>query len=396
MRPLTLALAALLLVPATAAAQWRPPLPEPRSTTPAGPATLYSDWIGSNTLEGLWPQVLTAFKVTVGPGGRAGRVRFRVLEGPEPGREIAEGEPVTLPAAPGVYTFPAPHVPWDYRNGVLGLDQETGGHAIVSSYGCCAADQVLDVYRPRLRDGAWPDRSQAQTQPEKLLTIEGVAQRDLDQDRLGDITEDRTDLRTAAKVERIGGGRLAVTVTVRNAGRLTAHTPRLTVRLSPAVGRLRWAQPCRDIGLYELAGWPSQSEDCGLTPLAPGHARTLRFVAPDPGRLQVAARVSSEGADLAPADNGVSAFNAGPAPPLALEVVPNPGPTLVAKLRSARAGTVFVTLGAGGRTWLARAVRFDRPGERVLRLRVPPSHDGDATLTARSPAGAAVAAVRVQ
>src|ERR1700754_862658 len=124
-----LALAVMLLVVAVLAAahaQWRPPLPAPTSRTPAGPATLSSDWIGSNTLEGFGPRVLVGIEVTVGAGGRAGLVRFRVQE--RPGATVHEGGWVELPARPGTYTFPAPPVPWDYRDGVLGLEQKTGSH----------------------------------------------------------------------------------------------------------------------------------------------------------------------------------------------------------------------------------------------------------------------------
>jgi hypothetical protein len=54
----------------------------PTSRTPAGTATLSSDWTGSNTLEGLPPGVLVGVRVTVGKGSRAGEVRFRAQEKP--------------------------------------------------------------------------------------------------------------------------------------------------------------------------------------------------------------------------------------------------------------------------------------------------------------------------
>jgi hypothetical protein len=142
-----LAFAAMLLVvaavTAVADAQWRPPLPAPTSRTPAGPATLSSDWTGSNTLEGLPPGVLVGMRVTVGKGSRAGEVRFRAQE--KPNAPVHTGGWVELPAAAGTYTFRAPRVPWDHRDGVLGIDQQTGGHAIVASYPCCPREQHMTL-----------------------------------------------------------------------------------------------------------------------------------------------------------------------------------------------------------------------------------------------------------
>ena len=137
-RRLALATVMAAAMPATAFAQGfgGAPLPPPQTATPEGPATLVSDWTGANTLEGFAPRVLMGVRVTVGRGGRAGRVRFRAQE--KPRSPVHEGAQVTLPAEPGAYTFPipGPRVPWDYRDGVLGLTQETGGHAIVGAWDC--------------------------------------------------------------------------------------------------------------------------------------------------------------------------------------------------------------------------------------------------------------------
>ena len=78
------------------------------------------------------------------------------------------GEPVTLPAEPGTYTFSAPHVFADYRNVTYGIEQETGGHAITAQTRCSPEDgdgdicasQSVDVYRPPL-GAAIPDRRTA-------------------------------------------------------------------------------------------------------------------------------------------------------------------------------------------------------------------------------------------
>ena len=64
------ALAFAALVPLALASQ------APGTLTPDGPATIFDDWHGAHTLEGLHADLLTAFRVTVQPGGRAGTVRF--------------------------------------------------------------------------------------------------------------------------------------------------------------------------------------------------------------------------------------------------------------------------------------------------------------------------------
>src|SRR5262245_46351288 len=84
--------------------------------TPPGRATLWSVWTGAHTLEGPHAEVLTAVQITVGRGGKAGRVRLRVIPGVEDERQrsVRVGPWFTLPATPGKYTFRVPRVPWDY------------------------------------------------------------------------------------------------------------------------------------------------------------------------------------------------------------------------------------------------------------------------------------------
>src|SRR3954465_5014928 len=103
----------------------------PDTLTPEGPATLYSDWHGAVTLEGPHPALLTGVRVVVGPGGRAGTVRSLVRVSPAVGeqgpRGVYVGQPVTLPAEPGTYTFSAPHVFADSRDLNHGIAPETRG-----------------------------------------------------------------------------------------------------------------------------------------------------------------------------------------------------------------------------------------------------------------------------
>ena len=104
--------------------------------------------------------------------------------------------------------------------------------------------------------------------------------------------------------------------------------------------------------------------------------------------MQIAARATSEGADLTPADNGVSAFSSGPEPELALHAAPSAETLTVS---ATRPGTVFVTLTTPGRTWCARALPFARPGKMTLPV---PMLDGIVTASALSTSSSAE--VRIQ
>ena len=392
MRGTRLALVILLAAtaPAVAVAQG------PDTLTPDGPATLYSDWHGGQTDEGLPPAVLTAFTVTVAPGGRAGTVRLRVHD-----REgiVREAAPVTLPAEPGTYTFPAPHIPYDYRDVTLGLDQETGGHAIAAQIACngdgadfCNA-QSVDVYRPVLGAGVMPDRRLAEVLRGRKLTIDAVSEPDNDGDLAGDETEDRTNLRSTMAVERIGGRRLRATITVVNAGPRTADRPRLTIGSFPQVGLARWEQRCRAATSFARPDDDDDRQICGLEPLAVGETRAVSFLLPDPGRIELYGSAKAEGPDLAGGDESVNVERRGARPPVALEVdaTPSIARGLHLRVRSARAGLVRLRLATPGRTWADRVVRFKRGGVRRVTLPLTRSQrdrllprTGDATLTARS------------
>jgi hypothetical protein len=229
------------------------------------------------------PRVTVAWKVTVSAGGRAGIVR-PVFGG-------VMGDPVTLPAEPGTYTFPmAPHV---RTGGWVGLFQTTGGHAIIDRTGCHFEAQEWDDAVCRLRrieevnilnvGDIVPDIPGAQ------LRIEPVSEPDADQDLLGDLTEDRANLRVTAAPAREPDGRLRIVVTVSNIGHEGADLPVLQVAGVPAG---RWEGDCS--GTFPA---------CGLPPLAPGASRTLtlRSDAPDLERATVS--VAAEGPDYAPEDN---------------------------------------------------------------------------------------------
>ena len=98
--------------------------------TPAGPATLLNRWTGAYAPPGPLARGAGRGGGVVGAGGQAGTVR------PRPSGRRAAATPSTLPAEPGTYRFPAPHIRWDYRGSQIGLDQETGDHAILTQDAC--------------------------------------------------------------------------------------------------------------------------------------------------------------------------------------------------------------------------------------------------------------------
>src|SRR3954467_11223422 len=85
--------------------------------TPDGPASLMNRWTGAVAAVLTSPGVLTGLRVTVSGGGSAGTVRAQGMAAdrtdpwsPIDYEEAKVGPPATLPAAPGVYTIPAPRV----------------------------------------------------------------------------------------------------------------------------------------------------------------------------------------------------------------------------------------------------------------------------------------------
>ena len=79
------------------------------------------------------------------------------------------------------------------------------------------ASERLDAAGRRGRPDAGP--------PGRAAGVTGVFEPDLDEDLVGDTTEDRTDLRVSATGGRGADGRAQVTVTITNAGPLAADLP---------------------------------------------------------------------------------------------------------------------------------------------------------------------------
>ena len=366
------------------------------------------------TLEGEHPELLTGFRVVVQPGGRAGTIRFLVHESPAFGedgpRTVHVGQPVTLPAEPGTYTFPAPHVFADYRSVTYGIEQETGGHAITAQIRCSPEEgesdvcnsQSVDVYRPPL-GAAIPDRRTAsEVQRGRELTIEPITERDVDGDGAGDETEDRTNLRASATTQRLSGHRRAFDITVENAGPRTADRPQVQAYFLPSPGLGSWSPAC----VGEQRSFFSGAEDddprrqyCMLAPLAVGERRTVRLVVPDLGFGDAYFSLSAEGRDLAGGDQDAGPEVRGPRPPLSLEVAARPESIdngIPITVRSTRKGRVRLQVRRGSRTY-TRTITLRRAGKRDVMLRPPrrlARENGVVTLTARS--GSATARARLQ
>ena len=278
------------IAPAAAIAQG------PDTLTPDGPATLYSDWHGAQTDEGLSPAVLTAFTVTVAPGGRAGIVRLRVHD-----REgtVREAAPVTLPAEPGTYTFPAPHIPYDYRDVTLGLDQETGRprdrgpDRLAPADADFCASQSVDVYRPVLGDGVMPDRRLAETLRGRKLTIDAVSEPDNDGDLAGDETE--TAPTCARRWPSSGSAVAGARDDHRRQRRATCRRPTAAGDPDVSAGRPRaLGAAFLAATTFARAGEDEGSQICGLEPLAPA-GRGVSYVVPDPGRIELYGSAKAEG-----------------------------------------------------------------------------------------------------
>jgi hypothetical protein len=228
--PVTVAALALLATPA----------PAQERLTPEGPATLRSTWQGAVPLYGQANHILTKWSVTVGPGGRGGFVRLRVFHSGNTGTIIANGQRVWLPAEPGTYEFPAPHVSYDGRFNDLGIDQEAGGHAIVKAHENDPSRgehsnpyelNTVDVFRPPLADNAnavpYSERRKGES-----LSLGATVEPDIDEDSVGDRTEEVGDL-TAVRARITGwkDGWAHITARVRNNGTTVRHIPHIA-RLS--------------------------------------------------------------------------------------------------------------------------------------------------------------------
>ena len=274
MRVVPVAALFALLLQAPAAAQ-----DQPDTLTPEGAATLRKILNGPSTLEGRGPEVLVKWTVTVGPGGRPGRVRLRTLDRDTRSATVTgNGAWESLPAEPGTYTFPAPHVRYDYRWNVLALDQEAGGHAIVrkrdgDSPGTSAKDFSMEVFRPPLADDAKGVQPDERLEGRHLM-IGGVFEPDSDEDLVGDKTEDVGDLTAlrARFTEKRDDGTWVLTARVRNSGATVRHLPHI-VRPQSSGG---WS--CVDPATI------ATFRSCGATPIAPGAEADVRVAVNIPGR----------------------------------------------------------------------------------------------------------------
>jgi hypothetical protein len=356
---------------------------KPNTLTPAGPATIRENWFGGMTLEGRPPEVLVGWKVTVGQGGNAGPVRLRVLRPGGKGTVVDSGPLEHLSGIPGRYSFSLrPGIPYDYRDAGLALDQEVGGHAIIRTHAPQpesgreadpARTYAVDVFRPPLQDGA-RDVAPSERRRGQELLIRGIIETDIDEDRLGDKTQDIGDLRfLSARVAGRRGRFLVIRARVRNVG--------ATIRDEPLI-----VPPRQAFGF----GCPSRRSEewfrCAGPPVPPGGEGevSLLITGPyGPRRRTGAARafpptrltVASEGTDTNPADNS------GPLTPrLTMRVIRRDG--LRVTIGTSHRGTVRLKA-RGARRSIKRAVRFAWPGRRVVRFtRAAGFGDGGVTITA--------------
>ena len=329
-------------------------------------------------------------------GSSCTRARPFGEEGP---RTVHVGPPVTLPAEPGTYTFPAPHVFADYRSITYGIEQETGGHAIMAQIRCEPEDgegdfcssQSVDVYRPPL-GGAIPDRRTASdVHRGRELTIEPIRESDADGDGAGDQSEDRTNLRASATTRRLSGHRRAFDITVENAGPRTADRPQVQARLVPSPGLGAWTPGAAESSASSTrarrttthgtstAGWrhwPSASgEPCGSSSRTWGSAmRSSRC----PPRAATWRAAMSPRAPRSVVRGRRCRWRCPPAR--------NRSSGIHATVRSTRKGRVGLQVRRGSRTY-TRTITFRRAGKRDVTLRPPQlltRENGVVTITARS------------
>lgn len=383
--------------------------PARADVTPDGPATIVPDGRYACTAA-YSPSVLMGWRVTVGEGSRAGTVRPLLTSW---GTVTGLGEPVELPATPGVHLLPAPRVPWTCGD-FVGIAQSTGAHAIVSRADC----------RPEAGHGGpcknwWLTVGREGQADERIegarLAIEAIGESDWDTDLLGDVTEDRTDLRAQLRNIADLGDRIVSTIVVANAGPLAADLLTLEV-LRPDGFKGTWQQDCRGLTVPTIVG----TDRCAGGRLAAGESREFTYVSDRPaeGAVRIVAR--SEGEDLAPADNetGLVPQPFGPilprcvcAAPTKTEVstarrhtlrrgvkvkVRGDGPTRVTAAFKARGKTVrlarTMTLVAG----VERTVTLRAHGAKLRTLRRATARGPlKATITVRNAHGTATATARV-
>ncbi|MCA1568884.1 MAG: hypothetical protein LC798_00910 [Chloroflexi bacterium] len=369
MRRRLLAAAVLATGAALAAAM---PAAAQDTVTPAGPATVRGNWLGAFTLELRPPEILVGWTVTVGPGGKAGPVRLRVLRPGDRGTVVGSGPVEALPATPGSYAFALPvGIPYDPRNAGLALDQEVGGHAIVRTHPPAPGfdglgdAHALDVFRPLLAEEAAEVAFSERRERQELL-VRGTIERDLDEDLVGDVTQDVGDLRLlrasilardTANVPGRETDRVLIAARVLNAGSTVRHLPHIAIP-------------------DEISGWSCAGSAiasgwirCAGAPIAPGGEADLRIWSyPGNSREPTHIEVAAEGPDLTPEDNAGAIRPAqapAAAPRLSLRAVG--GRELRVRLTVNRAGTAVLTARVAGLR-IRRTLRFAVPGTRTARL----------------------------
>ena len=307
--------------------------------------------------------------VTVGPGSNAGPVRLRVLRRGDRGTVLGSGPVEALPATAGTYAFALPvGIPYEYREAGLALNQEIGGHAIVRTHpagGGPGDAHAVDVFRPMLADDG-ADMAFAERRPRQELLVQGTIERDVDEDLVGDMTQDIGDLRLlgasivareSANVLGRQGNRVLIGARVLNAGTTVRHLPHIA-NTSEISG---WS--CAGSGM--AGGWIK----CAGAPIAPGAAAVVRIWSySSDGREPTRVEVAAEGPDLTPEDN------AGPIQPaqapaitarLSLRAVP--GRELRVRLTANRPGTAVLAARVAGLR-IRRTLRFAVAGSRTARL----------------------------
>ena len=374
----------LALVAALAAA---PAAHAQDTPTPDGPLTIRERWLGPSTMEGRSPEVITKVSVKVGPGGKAGRIRVRMLEGWDRSSVEGNGDWEWLPAEPGTYTFRAPHVPYDYRDSGIALDQETGGHVILTKYEDDPNDpspsrhtdpydlRASDVFRPPLADDARDVQRSERLQGHELM-VDATIERDSDQDLRGDATEDDGDLTAlSARITHWKDGRVFILARVRNSGTTVRHVPRV-VRPAGLV----------DSGCHDEAPKPQPPPrwwwDCAGPAIGPGGETDVGMNVNVTGEglkgtVPTEVTVAAEGRDTNPADNTVAltpnlelaATDARARPRAGTAVAPlrGPVPGVLVTLASDQPATVVVAARIAG-VRVAKTVVFAAAGTQAVRL----------------------------
>jgi hypothetical protein len=324
--------------------------------TPAGPATLRAVPLGPSLAIALPPSVAVGWTVSVGSGGNGGPVHPQLISGDDRGTVVASGPVVDLPAQPGTYTYAFPpgaglrSASGEFE---LAIAQQVGGHAILRSVDLAPEQSAVDVFAPALADDA-RDVPRTERRSGQRLAVALVTEPDVDQDGLGDKTQDGGDLRIVeARVADHLAGRALVVVRVRNAGATTRDRPALSI---PGHGYF----PC-----YHGA--------CGkATPMSPGSEAQLSLWVDTSVGEPTQAVVGAEGVDATPADN-----TAALAPFVRLTAAPKPvaeAGGLRVTLGIARAGSVRLSARVSGVDF-GRTIRFTKADRRTITL--TPTHAAD-------------------